>query len=149
MRHFEHKKFVNYTAKQMFDLVSDVESYPEFLPWCSDAKIIQKLENSRFIADLTVRFNIFMQKYRSNVVVKSEGGIYFISVESVNGVFETLKCLWVFTPNESGADIRFEVDLEFKSSLFQELVVLLFEEVSRKIISKFESRAKKIYPNFG
>ena len=90
-----------------------------------------------------------MQKYRSNVIVRCEGGSYFIDIESINGVFEILKCSWVFKPNESGVDVKFEIDLAFKSALFQDLVVLLFEDISRKIISKFESRAKKIYPNFG
>jgi coenzyme Q-binding protein COQ10 len=149
MHHFEHTKFVNYTAKQMFDLVLDIESYPDFLPWCSEAKIVQKITKDHAIADLTIGFKAFVQKYRSNVLARRQGEIYFVDVESVKGVFKTLKCSWVFIPCDSGVNVKFEIDLALKSSLLQGLIVLLFDEISRKIISRFESRAKKIYPNFG
>jgi coenzyme Q-binding protein COQ10 len=148
MQHFEYKKFVPYTAKQMFNLVMDIESYPEFLPWCSDAKIIEKVSDVHLLADLTIRFNVFTQKYRSQVTSSIEAGHYFVTIDSDNEIFDILSSKWLFTANEGGADIEFIMDIGFRSSMFKGLMTMLFENMSQRIIAKFEARAKQVYSPF-
>ena len=59
-------RYVSYSPEKMFELVADVEKYPEFLPWCIASRVIEK-ENSKIIADLMIGFQIFREKFRSNV----------------------------------------------------------------------------------
>jgi len=149
MSHFECRKILSYTPEEMFDLVVDIESYPEFLPWCADAKIIDRsskaVYNEVLSADLTIKFNIMTQKYRSIITTKKDQDSYIIKIQSQHSVFEYLDSKWILGKHGSGSDVSFSTDFKFKSDFFQELIALFFEQVSVKIISKFEERAKKIY----
>jgi coenzyme Q-binding protein COQ10 len=142
---FKHQKTVSYSPKQMFDLVMDIESYPQFLPWCIDAKIIQILSQNGLIADVVMKFNIFTQKHRSKITTINDNNSYTINIESVSEVFEYLNSKWIFNPIVSGTDINFYMDFKFKSFVFQNLINILLKQVSSQIISKFEERARSIY----
>jgi coenzyme Q-binding protein COQ10 len=148
MPHFKFNKLVDYTPKQMFDLVMDIESYPEFLPWCLNAKIIE-INNSEIIADLTIKFNILTQAYRSKISTLQNTDLCVINIESTQGIFEYLKSEWIFEMDHSSGEpktkITYSVNFKFKSLLFQKLVNVFFENISKKVISKFEARAKQIY----
>ncbi len=149
MPRFECRKILSYTPEEMFDLIVDIESYPEFLPWCADAKIIDRSSKEVYSqvlsADLTIKFNIMTQKYRSIITTKQDQDGYIIKIQSRHSVFEYLDSKWILSKQGSGSNVSFLIDFKFKSDLFQELIALFFEQVSVKIISKFEERAKKIY----
>ncbi len=145
MPHFSCKKTVYYSPLQMFDLVMDIESYHYFLPWCIGSKIIQKIDEAKLIADLTVKFNVFTQKYRSTVIALKEKNNYIIDIESTHNVFDYLRSRWVFSPENNGSSIIFELDFKFRVPFFEKLTISLFEKISAEIIARFETRAKTIY----
>ena len=94
MKQFECQRFINYKPRQIFDLIMDIEKYPQFLNWCNQAKIITIIsddgQNKELIADLTIKFGIFMQKYSSKVTTASDNDTYIINIESQQEIFDYL-----------------------------------------------------------
>ena len=151
MKQFECQRFINYKPKQIFDLIMDIEKYPQFLNWCNQAKIINVIsddeQKKELIADLTIKFGIFMQKYSSKVITSTNNGAYFINIESQQEIFDYLKCQWSLHATDVGSNVIFAMDVRFGSSMFEKIFDLMFQEISGKIISQFESRASQIYNN--
>lgn len=138
----EHKEEIisPYTPEQLYALVADVESYPEFIPWCAAARVVEK-EDKSFLADLVVGFKGITETYRSRVHLKQQE----IDIEYINGPFSVLENTWKFTPEGNGTKISFYIKFQFKSALLQALIGGLFEKAAHKMVSAFEERAKKLY----
>ena len=89
-----------FLTSQVFDLVADVEKYPEFLPWCRSCRIIKRLKTS-LIVELSIYFSFFSYKYTSKVIFnypKKPHSICHIKVGLVKGPFDTLNNVWSFRP---------------------------------------------------
>lgn len=132
-----------YAPEQMFDLVADVKRYPEFLPWVMGARIRRQSE-TLIVADLLVGFRMIRERYTSRVSLDRPGRI---DVTYTEGPFRYLENHWKFSPHPEGCEIEFFLDFEFKSRLLQRLIGALFNEAVRKMVSAFESRARKLYGN--
>ncbi len=140
------KKTLPYTAKQMFDLVLDVEKYPQFLPWCLAAKITKHFNEKHFEADLAINFKGFSQKYSSDVrASQTIDNEFLISVAAVDGPFKNLVNSWEFKDIDGGCEIKFFIDFEFKSAILGAMLGMVFEKATNKMIDAFEKRAKSIY----
>lgn len=139
------KKFP-YPAEKIYQLVMDIEKYPEFLPWCKQAKIIQVISQTNLHADLLINFKSFFEKYRSNVCHGiRENGDYFVDVVAIEGPFKKLVNQWVFTKTEEQkCEVKFFIDFEFNSMLLGKIVSPIFHKASEKMINAFEERAKNI-----
>lgn len=140
-------KTLPYSAKQMFDLVMDIEEYPQFLPWALAAKITKKINDNHLEADLVVNFKGFSQKYSSDVrSSKTIDGEFLISVVAIDGPFKNLVNSWQFKdlPNNH-CQIEFFIDFEFKSIILGKMIGMVFEKATDKMIDAFETRAQKIY----
>jgi coenzyme Q-binding protein COQ10 len=135
------QRHLPYSQKQLFDLVASVDRYPEFLPWCSAARITRR-EGNRFHADLIVRFKMFQERFGSKVTLHPHE---LIDVEYVNGPFRYLNNHWRFIEVEDGCIIDFYVDFEFKSKMLQKLIGLLFNEAVSRMVGAFETRARELY----
>ena len=136
------QRHLPYSQKQLFDLVASVERYPEFLPWCSAARITRR-EGNRFHADLIVRFKMFQERFGSKVTLHPHE---LIDVEYINGPFRYLNNHWRFIEAEDGGCIiDFYVDFEFKSKMLQKLIGLLFNEAVSRMVGAFETRARELY----
>lgn len=137
------QRYLPYTPDQLFDLVADVERYPEFLPWCVAARI-RKREGDMFFADLVIGFKLIRERYTSKVKLDRAG--MGIDVTYTEGPFHYLNNHWKFIPAEDGgATIDFFVDFEFKSKLLQKVIGALFNEAVRLMVSSFEKRARQLY----
>lgn len=137
------QRYLPYTADQLFDLVADVERYPEFLPWCVAARI-RKRDGDIFFADLVIGFKLIRERYTSKVKLDRPG--LGIDVTYTEGPFHYLNNHWKFIPAEDGgATIDFFVDFEFKSKLLQKVIGALFNEAVRLMVSSFEKRARQLY----
>ena len=133
---------VPYTPDKMFDLVADVEKYPEFLPWCIASRVI-KNEKYLLIADLMIGFQVFREKFRSNVNLDKKNMIIEVSYE--DGPFKFLTNKWEFKSHKGKCKILFYLDFEFKNIFLQSLMERLFSEAVKKMVTAFEHRAKKLY----
>ena len=135
-------KYLPYTAREMFDLVADISSYPEFLPWCSALRI-RKREVKIINADMIIGFRVFREKFTTRVTLDPP---YRIDVEYLDGPFKYLNNYWIFNLKEKErCEIDFYVDFEFKSILLQKAIGAVFKEAVQKMINAFEAQAHKIY----
>jgi coenzyme Q-binding protein COQ10 len=137
-----HTHSLPYTPEQLYDLVADIEKYPEFLPWCGAVRIVSQSE-TELLADLSVGYKFFRETFRSRVHLTPKTRI---DVEYINGPFHYLNNHWVFKKRaDSGTDIDFFIEFEFKSKLFQSATQMLFETAFDRMLSAFEVRAKEVY----
>lgn len=142
--HAEKRK-VPYTSRQLFDLVADVKSYPEFLPWCLASRI-KSHEGNVIYADLVIGFKMLRERFTSRVELHEEDPENLtIDVNYVEGPFKYLNNHWKFIPDEEGCLIDFYVDFEFRSRLLQRVMQPLFNEAVRRMVAAFEARAKELY----
>jgi len=135
------KRRLPYTQAQLFHLVAGVEKYPEFLPWCSAARITRR-EGATFYADLVIQFKVFRERFTSRVTVHPT---HQVDVEYIQGPFRYLNNHWHFHEVEDGCVIDFYVDFEFKSRTLQKLIGLLFDQAVSRMVGAFETRARQLY----
>jgi coenzyme Q-binding protein COQ10 len=140
--HTEERIFP-YRPDQIFDLVADVAKYPEFLPWCTGARIRETRENM-ILADLMIGFKMVREKFTSKVWLNRPD--LRIDVEFVDGPFRYLKNHWTFADIGNGqCRIGFYLEFEFKSVMLQKLIGVLFHEAVKRMVAAFESRARQLY----
>ncbi len=136
------RRLLPYTAEQLFDLVADVERYPEFLPWCLGARIRERHANT-ITADLLIGFKMVRERFTSRVVLDRPR---CIDVSYTEGPFRYLNNHWIFIPQESGGCvIDFYVDFEFRSRMLQKIIEVLFNEAVKRMVGAFETRARELY----
>jgi coenzyme Q-binding protein COQ10 len=139
-------KYLPYTAKEMFDLVADISSYPEFLPWCSAARVrqeIQKGEVTQIEADLVISFKLFREKFGSRVILDTSK--FTIETNYIDGPFRYMHSVWSFKNLEQGCEVKFNVDFEFKNAMLQSIIGLVFNDAMQRIVRAFERRATDLY----
>lgn len=135
------KRHLPYTPEQLFDMVSDIERYPEFLPWCAAARI-RRREGNVLYADLMIGFKMVRERFTSKVTL----GTNRLDVVYTEGPFKYLNNHWIFEPAEDGGtNIDFFVDFEFQSKLLRTLIGALFNEAVRLMVASFEKRARQLY----
>lgn len=132
----------------MFDLVADVEQYPDFLPHCAGLRVVSRSGNTSegmLTADMIVAFRVFREKFRSRITLDKPTG--HIAVEYADGPFKKLNTKWNFVDKvEGGSEIDFEIDFEFSNILFQTTAQLIFDKAFAKMSDAFVERAFEIYP---
>ena len=132
---------VPYPAELMYAVVSDVEKYPQFLPWVLALRILSRRENG-LTAEMAVGYGALRERYTSDVQL--DPAIRRIDVTQIKGPFKTLENHWQFTPREGGCEIAFSILFEFKSRLLHSVAGAKFEKVMLKMADAFEARAKQI-----
>lgn len=135
-------KTLPYTSQQLFDMVSDIEKYPEFLPWCVACRIKDK-RNNIITADLIVGYKVIRERFTSKVTLNEPNDIL---VEYLDGPMKYLHNRWQFRDLGNGqCEVDFFVDFEFKNPLLQSLMGVFFDEIIRRMTRAFEDRAKELY----
>lgn len=131
-----------YDSAFICDIVSDIERYPEFLPWCHAVEIVDRV-NDQVIAKVTLGNDIFTESYRCSVKTERP---FRIDVRYVEGPFKHLNTHWRFIEcGTDGCKVDFFIDFEFQSSLFQMFFQKVFSSVVKSIMSAFIERAHKLY----
>lgn len=140
-------KTLPYHANQMQSLVMDIEKYPEFLPWCKQAKIVKKNSDNILQADLLINFKNFFEKYRSEVKHGiSSDGAHFIDVVAIEGSFRKLVNQWKFRELESDkCEVEFFIEFEFNSFFLTKMLGVIFERATEKMMTAFEERAREMF----
>lgn len=135
-----------YTAQQMYDLVADVGSYPQFLPWTSAARIRSRKiyeDHEVLEADLVISFKVFRERFGSRVVLRPEKRE--IDTEYIDGPFRYMKSTWAFRDVAGGCEVRFFVDFEFRNAILQGIIGVVFNEAMQRVVRAFERRAAELY----
>ncbi len=135
------KRFLPYTPEQVFDLVADIERYPEFLPWCVGARIRERRDNV-ILGDLLIGWRMVRERFTSRVTLNRPDRI---DVEYTEGPFKYLKNHWALERQPGGCLVDFYVDFEFRSRFLQGVISALFNEAVKRMVSAFEKRAKELY----
>lgn len=140
-RHSETRQ-LPYTPVQLFDLIADVGAYPEFLPWCKSSRILERSEQ-RMLADLTIGYKIFQEKFTSEVFLDRPREI---SVRYVSGPMTHLTNRWGFqSKGKKSTALSFDVDFDFRSPLLSSVMGVFFDRAFLKMVEAFERRAADIY----
>ena len=134
---------INHNAKQLFNIVLDLEKYPEFIPWCIDMRIHSKKANEIF-ADMYVLYKLVLpQKFGSHVIFNVKK--LNIKTIYVDGPLKNLKTDWQFNPiSRSKTIVNFSVHFVFKRFLHQKLAEIFYPLIENKMIESFEQRANQI-----
>lgn len=143
--HSETKK-LPYTASQMYDLVADVEKYPEFIPWTAAARIRETRDEGDktvMLADLVISFKVFRERFGSRVTLHPEEKK--IDTEYLDGPFRHMVSNWAFRDVDGGCEVDFHVDFEFKSRLLQSTASFFFNDAMQRVVRAFERRADELY----
>jgi coenzyme Q-binding protein COQ10 len=148
MPQFSNKRRVAHTADQMFNLVADVERYPEFVPLCQALKVRQRTPRPDgtevIVADMTVSFKLVKETFTSRVTLDRAGSK--ILVEYVSGPFSSLENRWSFEPKgDCGSEVTFFIAYEFKSRMLAILMGTVFDTAFARLSAAFEKRADVIY----
>ena len=140
------KKKIPCSKKNLIEMVLDIEKYPEFVPWCLDGKIHDKIDKGDTIeikADLTIGKSFFKDTYKSFVIYnKSEDSIH---VTNINGPLKHLENEWFFRQDGDSSEVEFQVDFELKNKILNILMIKSFDLGLKKIADAFEKRAVQLF----
>jgi coenzyme Q-binding protein COQ10 len=138
---------VHHAASEMFDLVADVERYPEFVPLCQSLRVRMRTEEGGkevIVADMTVAYKLVRETFTSRVTLDRAN--LEILVEYLEGPFRRLNNRWRFRPvDERLSDVEFYIAYEFRSRTLGMLMGAVFDAAFRRFASAFEQRADKVY----
>ena len=140
------KKKIPCSKKNLVDMVLDIKKYPEFVPWCLDAKIHEKVNKGDIIeikADLTIGKNFFNETYKSLVIYKKLSDS--IHVTNMNGPLKHLENNWFFKQKGKKSEVDFHVNFELKNKILNTLMIKSFDIGLKKIANAFEKRAIELF----
>ena len=127
-------------------MVLDIEKYPQFVPWCLDSKIYEKIDSENFVeirADLKVGKKFINETYSSLVLYSKKKDL--ISVTNVEGPLKHLKNEWKFKELNNKTELEFIIDFELKNNFLNVIMKNYFNFGLNKITDAFEQRALKLF----
>jgi coenzyme Q-binding protein COQ10 len=140
-----------YKPEQLFELVGDVDRYPEFVPWITTMRVRNRRWEAPGVdlvdAEAAVGFSFLKERFATRV--RRDAGALEIRVDLLHGPFRKLANRWTFEAEPAGCKVGFEIDFEFKSRLLDSLLAANFNRAVDKLIGCFEARAAKMYQPVG
>jgi coenzyme Q-binding protein COQ10 len=148
MPQFSTTRRVRHSATDMFDLVADVEHYPEFVPLCRSLQVRRRSSDGEgrdvIIADMTVAYKLVRETFSSRVTLDRKN--LQILVEYLEGPFARMNNRWSFRPTgERSCDVEFFIVYEFRSRTLGLLMGAVFDAAFRRFAAAFERRADQVY----
>jgi len=148
MPQFRTKRRVRHGASEMFDLVADVEKYPQFVPLCQSLRVIRRTEGAEgietIVAQMTVSYKLVRETFTTRVTLDRPN--LQILVEYLDGPFSRLENRWDFHPaGDHLCDVEFFISYEFKSRVLAMLMGAMFDVAFRRFAEAFERRADAVY----
>ncbi|HKH95043.1 MAG TPA: type II toxin-antitoxin system RatA family toxin [Beijerinckiaceae bacterium] len=144
---FRTTRRVAHTPQQMFDLVAEVDAYPEFVPLCEELRVRRRVQSGEgietLVAEMSVGYKAISERFTTRVTLDHPR--LRILVEYVNGPFSYLENRWSFLPAQGGSDVEFYITYEFKSRALGLLMGAVFDRAFRKFAEAFEERADLVY----
>jgi coenzyme Q-binding protein COQ10 len=147
MPHFRTQRIVKHPPAAMFELVADVERYPEFLPLCETLHVRSRTAladgQEMVVASMTVGYGPINESFTTRVLLDRKSHTIFVTY--VDGPFRHLENTWSFSPHEGGCRVDFSIVYEFRSFALGVLMGALFDRAFRKFAEAFEARADMVY----
>ncbi|MDC0178326.1 type II toxin-antitoxin system RatA family toxin [Woeseiaceae bacterium] len=142
MRRVNRSALVPYTAREMFILVDDVESYPEFLPWCSSAEV-----HNRTVEIVEATLELHKGSLSDHFTTRNKRCEFeTIEIELIDGPFRHLQGGWRFTEiGEEGCKLALELDFEFENMFVDMIFGSFFEDTCNSLINAYSKRAKTVF----
>lgn len=134
-------EIVSFSPNQMFTLVSEVEKYPDFLPWCASTRVWDRTP-TQFMAEMTVSFKGIRETFRTLDLLEQDKRI---EINLKDGPFKYLASIWTFEPVVNGTQVDFFIDFTFQSRMKEMIMGPVFSEASRRMLTAFKIRAAEIY----
>ena len=142
MSAYTERQHLPYAAPQLFDLVADVERYPEFMPWVIEAHIRCRKDHT-IITDMTVGVGAFRKRFSTIAVLDRP---HRIDISSRDSMFDRFEQGWTFEPAaEGGTNVEYHVDFKFRSLVLQMLMGALFADRAVATMSAYTRRAHRLY----
>jgi len=133
----------NYNAKELFDIVLDIEKYPDYIPWCKKINILKKNKNS-IKANMIVNYKLLPTQQFISIVTYDVKNL-LIKTQYIEGPLKNLDTIWKFVKIEKNKTIvNFKIKFEFKNFFHQKISEVFYSLVENKMMESFEKRAKKI-----
>ena len=148
MPQFSSKRRVPHNAGDMFDLVADVEKYPQFVPLCQSLRVRSRTPKGQppeiLVADMTVAYKLISETFKSRVTLDRPA--LTILVEYLDGPFSRMENRWKFRElNERTCEVEFFIEYEFRSRILAMLMGAMFDAAFRRFAAAFEKRADQVY----
>ncbi|GEO97922.1 type II toxin-antitoxin system RatA family toxin [Methylobacterium haplocladii] len=148
MPSFRITRHVRHTPQQMYDLVADVERYPEFLPLCESLRVLRRQDDAQgnpvLVAEMGVGYKAISERFTTRVGLDQTN--LKITAEYIDGPFRHLENRWAFKDAaDGGCDVDFFITYEFKSFALGLLMGKMFDRAFRKFTDAFEARANVVY----
>ncbi|MEM7026963.1 MAG: type II toxin-antitoxin system RatA family toxin [Pseudomonadota bacterium] len=142
MKRINKKQQVNYSANEMYRLVNDIESYPEFLPWCTAAKILEQ-EELALVASVSIAIGKIRQSFTTANRMQADE---VINMQLVEGPFKKLVGDWQFQAiNEKECVVSLDMQFEFKNKILKHTLGHAFNKIVDSLVDAFVSRAQTVY----
>ena len=142
MATIQRSALVNFSTKQMYDLVNDVESYPQFLPGCVGGQLLT-LENNEMTATVTVAKAGIRGEFTTHNIMHP---YHKIEIRLVKGPFKSLSGMWHFTELDTNAcKVVLDLEFEFSNRLVSMAFGRIFKELAGAMVQAFCQRAKQVY----
>ena len=142
------KRLIECNKNQLIDLVLDIEKYPEFVPFCLDARVYERNNEGEFvliIADLTIGKGPLKDTYKSDVKFNKKDNT--IKVTNIGGPLNHLENTWKFMDHKEGAEISFDIDFEIENKFLNIVMTKSFQFGLDKIADAFQKRAEELFSN--
>ncbi|EPS70934.1 hypothetical protein M569_03824, partial [Genlisea aurea] len=141
----EERLVLGYTPEQLFNVVSAVDLYEDFLPWCQRSNIVSRNPDGSFDAELVIGFKFLVESYTSHVELNKPKFVKTTSSQST--LFDHLINVWEFNPGPvpGSCSLYFLVDFKFQSPLYRQIANMFFKEVVYRLVGSFNERCKRIY----
>ncbi|MEL6751741.1 MAG: type II toxin-antitoxin system RatA family toxin [Pseudomonadota bacterium] len=138
---------IPHSARQMYDLVADIEEYPHFVPLCQDLNVLTRREKRGaevVDARMQVGYKSIQETFVSRVVLRPDD--LRIDVSYIDGPFEYLDNKWTFIPvRENSCDVDFKLDYKFKNRALALLMGSVFDKAFARVVGAFRERADEVY----
>ena len=139
MREVKRSALVNQPPARLYALINDVESYPQFLPWCTHARVAARSERE-IVATIGVRQGALQGEFTTRNTLEPDRSV---QMRLVSGPFRVLEGLWLLTPIEDGCRVELTMRFAFKSSLTGLLFEAKFAETAGSLVDAFVARARQ------
>jgi ribosome-associated toxin RatA of RatAB toxin-antitoxin module len=142
MREVTRSALVAHSAAEIYELIVDVERYPQFLPWCVDARLQERTDES-MLASLSIRRGPLRTQFTTRNALQRDRSV---GMSLVSGPFRSLEGLWTLTPlGDDGCRVELRMRFEFSGAVPGALLEPVFEETAASLVDAFVVRAREVY----